>query len=213
VANINVAGRFGSITWLGPVAVSLFIVMAAPTAYAQGTEDSSTRAIAEFETATQDYALMHRGLEEKIGPIELGKLAAEINRIINELATAIRRERVAAKQGDLFAPTLGQVLRARISDALLEHEFTAADARTRVAGVDYDRLELRVNDTFPLVLGVPMLSCVRNALPSLPPELQYRMVGDDLVLLDVHALLIIDILPHVLTDVTAPHPGPRGGLR
>ena len=136
MTNTNVAGRFGSLTWLGRVAVCRFIVMAAPTAYAQGTEDSSTRAVAEFETATQDYALMHRGLEEKIGPIELGKLAAEINRIINELATAIRRERVAAKQGDLFAPTLGQVLRARISDA-----------------------------------------------------------------------------PHVLTDVTAPHPGPRGGLR
>ena len=133
MTNINLSGCSGSITWLGRGAVLLLSLVTAPTAYAQ-VQDASTRAISEFETATQDYALMHRGLEEKIGPIELDNLAAEINRIINELAAAIRRERVDARQGDIFAPTLAQVLRVRINDALLEHEYTAADARTRVAG-------------------------------------------------------------------------------
>jgi len=37
-------------------------------------------------------------------------------------------------------------------------------------------------------------------LPALPPELQYRMVGRDLVLVDVHASLIVDILPQALAD-------------
>ena len=31
-------------------------------------------------------------------------------------------------------------------------------------------------------------------LPALPEELQYRFVGRDLILLDVHANLVVDIL-------------------
>jgi hypothetical protein len=34
-----------------------------------------------------------------------------------------------------------------------------------------------------------------EALPELPDELQYRFVGLDLILLDVDANLIVDILP------------------
>jgi hypothetical protein len=45
-----------------------------------------------------------------------------------------------------------------------------------------------------------MHPAVLQALPPLPPELQYRMVGCDLVLIDVHADLIVDILPYALAD-------------
>jgi hypothetical protein len=182
----------------------------APVAFA-GSQDPATAAITTFEAATQEYALMHRRLEQNIGSIELGRLTEEINRIISELATAIRLERVGAKDGDFFGAPLGDVLRTRIHDALLTNHYTVAELRaaSRVSGVDYDRVKLRVNDTFPLILGVPMLRCVFNALPSLPPELQYRIVDDDLVLIDVHALIVVDILPGVLTD--DPTVPPRDG--
>jgi hypothetical protein len=58
-----------------------------------------------------------------------------------------------------------------------------------------------------------MFPCVIQALPPLPPELQYRIVGDDLFLVDVHASLIVDILPGALTDLTARDPRPQGGVR
>jgi hypothetical protein len=45
-----------------------------------------------------------------------------------------------------------------------------------------------------------MFPCVLEALPTLPPELQYRIVGDTLVLIDVHAGLIVDLLPHALIE-------------
>lgn len=47
-----------------------------------------------------------------------------------------------------------------------------------------------------------MFACVIEALPPLPAELQYRIVGDDLVLIDVHASLVVDILPRALLDLT-----------
>jgi hypothetical protein len=37
-----------------------------------------------------------------------------------------------------------------------------------------------------------------EALPPLPDELQYRIVGRDLVLVDVHANLVVDILREAL---------------
>jgi hypothetical protein len=40
------------------------------------------------------------------------------------------------------------------------------------------------------------------ALPGLPEELEYRFVGADLVLIDVPADLVVDILENALTSGT-----------
>lgn len=83
------------------------------------------------------------------------------------------------------------------SEAVAAFEQSAAAdvlAHGRVAGVDYARVRLQLNDTFPWILGVAMFPCLIDALPALPSVLQYRIVGRDLVLIDVHASLIVDIL-------------------
>ncbi len=191
------------------MAAFLLMALMSMAAYAQ-SPDPATQAITAFENATQHYVLMHRRLERQIGPIELGTPVAEINRIIHELAAATRAERAEARQGDLFTPSLAHLLRTRINDALLDHGHTADDVRAagRVDGVDYERVRLQVNGSFPWALAVAMFPCVLEALPSLPPELQYRIVGDDLMLIDVHAGLILDILPRALTDLTERDPRP-----
>jgi len=43
-----------------------------------------------------------------------------------------------------------------------------------------------------------MWPCIIEALPPLPDELQYRTLGRDLVLVDVHANLVLDILREAL---------------
>ena len=54
---------------------------------------------------------------------------------------------------------------------------------------------MKVNGSFPKTAAKPVLPCILGALPRLPEELEYRIVGSDLVLIDVHAGLIVDILP------------------
>lgn len=62
---------------------------------------------------------------------------------------------------------------------------------------------MNVNGTFPWAIGTAMVPSILEALPPLPPELQYRMVARDLVLIDVHASLVADILREALaTDGT-----------
>jgi hypothetical protein len=213
VPNINLARYFEMPSPLWRVVVFVLMVLTTAAAHAQ-SPDPAAQAVATFENTTQDYVLMHRRFERQIGPIELSTPVAEINRMIHDLAAAIRAERRDARQGDFFTPGLAQVLRARINDALLEHHYAADDVRAagRVDGVNYERVRLQVNDTFPWVLAVAMFPCVIEALPPLPVELQYRIVGDHLVLIDIHASLIVDILPHALIDFTARYQSPQGGM-
>ena len=183
------------------VAAAMLFAIPARLTYGQHTDSEPVRA---FMAATHEYAVMHRRLDQQIGPIDINMPIASINRIIQELAAAIRAERPTAARGDFFTPALAPELRVRINTALLAHDFTAADVirAGQVDGIDYGRVALRVNDTFPWVLAVAMLPCVIDALPPLPPELQYRIVGSDLVLVDVHASLIVDILPAALVETT-----------
>jgi hypothetical protein len=46
-----------------------------------------------------------------------------------------------------------------------------------------------------------------DVLPELPEELEYRFAGRDLVLIDIHAELVVDVLRRAL-----PPPNPRGIL-
>lgn len=165
----------------------------------------ATAPVATFVAATHDYALLHRRLEQQIGQFDINTPIESINRMIRELATAIRAERSRAVQGDFFTQALSAELRTAIARSLREHGFTADDVRdsTRVDRVDYSRVALRVNDTFPWVLGVSMFPCLLEALPALPPELQYRIVGDDLLLVDVHASLVVDVLRSALAPATS----------
>jgi hypothetical protein len=65
----------------------------------------------------------------------------------------------------------------------------------------------QVNGRFPWEWGAAVPSCVLNALPDLPEELEYRFARRTLVLVDTHADLVVDIMLGAL-----PPPRPRGIL-
>ena len=97
---------------LSAAAVFFIAAMFAATAHAQPLVPE-TPAVQAFESATRDYVRMHRRLESQVGVIHLNITVAELNRIMEELAAAIRAERPDAKQGDFFTPALARELRAR----------------------------------------------------------------------------------------------------
>jgi hypothetical protein len=192
--------------WKRPLAAVLGALMLAGAAGAASAQRQApdNLAVQQFTQATRDYAWLHRRLENTLEPMEVTADPAAIHRAIQELAAAIRAARPDAAQGDLFTPALAPELRARMARALASHGYTPADVRAaeRADGVDPAMVALRVNGAFPWVYGTAMFPCVLQALPALPPELQYRIVGDTLVLVDVHASLIVDLLPGVLAELT-----------
>lgn len=186
---------------LAAALVALMILSGAVAASAQ-RQTPESYAVRQFTAATQEYAWLHRRLENQLAPLEVTSNVVTITRAVQEMAAAVRAARPDARQGDLFTDTLGAELRSRIAAALVDHDFTPGDMLMQEAaeGVDASQVPLTVNGPFPWIYGTAMFPCVLQALPPLPPELQYRIVGTTLVLIDVHAGLIIDLLPHALAD-------------
>lgn len=178
-------------------------IAAAAIGFAQTTAPPPAP-IAAFIAATRDYATMHRRIERQLPPIEVNSSAETIGRLVDAMANAMRAARSDARQGDIFTPEVAPLLRNAISDGLIAYGFTADDVRNAEQGdgIDPSTVTLRVNGNFPWVVGSAMFPCVIAALPPLPPELQYRIVGNTLVLIDLHASTIVDLLPNALVDFT-----------
>jgi hypothetical protein len=180
--------------------VTLVVLLVAAAATAQ--PDADARAVDQFMAATRHYAALHRIVELSVPRLEITSDPAAINRSTRQLAAVLRAERRNARPGDLFNDEIAAVLRARIDGALADHGYTAGDLLVAEAaqGVDSASPLLQVNETFPWLYASAMFPCVLDALPELPPELQYRIVGRTLVLIDVHASLIVDVLPNALGE-------------
>ena len=58
--------------------------------------------------------------------------------------------------------------------------------------------EIRHDVNTPAAGTSPLAPCIKDALPELPDELEYRSSGTVLVLVDTHANLVVDLLPALL---------------
>lgn len=188
----------------GPVAAAIGFLMllgGAGVAMAQ-TGAPAPPATQAFVAATREYAAMHRRLEATLPTLDVTSNPDTIFKVVQQMAAALRAARPNARPGDFFTEPVALELRARIVEALAAHGFTAADVRVTEAldGIDPAAVPLKVNGTFPWIHATAMFPCVLQALPPLPPELHYRIVGNTLVLIDVHASLIVDLLPNALAE-------------
>ena len=183
-------------------ALAALMILGAGAAATAQLQSPESDAIRQFTAATREYAWQHRRLENRLAPLEVNSNPDTINRLVQEMAAAVRAARPDARQGDLFTDALGAALRHRIAAALAADGFTPGDVVTAEAaeGIDASLVTLKVNGAFPWIYASAMFPGVLSALPELPPELQYRLVGGTLVLIDVHAGLIVDFLPHALAD-------------
>jgi hypothetical protein len=177
------------------------ILAGAAASFAQ-LPPAETPAVQQFTEVTRAYAWLHRRIENNLAPLEVNSNPETIHRLVQQMAAAIRAARPDARQGEFFTDALAVELRLRVADALAANDLTAWDVHVVEAadGIDPAMAALTVNGAFPWIHASAMFPCVLQALPELPPELQYRIVGSTLVLIDVHAGLILDLLPQALAD-------------
>lgn len=160
-------------------------------------------AVQAFEDRVGQYVLQHRLLESTVPPLQPTRDVRQIDMAVQALAVRIRLARAGARQGDLITPEVGLVFRRRIATCLTPVEWAAVLAENAEEAEGEASGLLRVNIAWPepAVFGfVPpqMLA----ALPRLPDELQYRIIGNALVLWDHHANLIVDFLPDAFAALT-----------
>jgi hypothetical protein len=115
-----------------------------------------------------------------------------------QLAARVKALRPDAKQGDIFTPEIAQYFRHQLSSSLAGPNGPMIRASLRHAE-PLRGLSLRVNETYPQ--GVPLQSTPPSLLLNLPPlpqELEYRIVGRNLLIRDTVPNIIVDFIPDAL---------------
>lgn len=151
----------------------------------------------EFLDRVQAYVNLHKTVASSLPALKLTALPEMIKAHEQALARKIREARPHAKGGDIFSGKSPAAFRRAIRD-----EFRGPQGRlarkTIQQGEPLKEVHLRVNEPYPD--GVPFTTVPPTLLlrfPKLPSEVAYRIVGRDLILLDVEANLAIDSIHEI----------------
>ena len=153
-----------------------------------------------FQSAVGEYMALREVVKRTTPPLKITPDAEDIRAASNAIAEGILRTRSSAKEGDIFNPDVAELLRLRIGASSREPGCDVAEivaAERDDHGVPPPQRPL-VHDRLDWGWGFFMPWCVLRVLPLVPDELQFRFVERDLVLVDIDARLVVDVLPNAL---------------
>jgi hypothetical protein len=166
-----------------------------------------TPGMVQFVARVHDYVETHRRLAAAIDQ-PLCSDPEELARRADALAAVIRDARPRAREGDIFTLAAADVFRARIAAVAARYGIDVAALAAR--NDEGEELELHVLGTSPWPTDRTAWIPIVGELPELPAELEYRFVGPHLVLVDVGANMVVDILRDALPREAIPtSSGPR----
>ena len=158
------------------------------------------RALATMNDRLREYVDLHIKLERTLPDLPKDATPQQIDKNQRAFEKLMRATRTAAKPGDLFTAEARPVIKR-----LLATVFGGPHGKQVKASimdenpVDPVALKLTVNgrypDTVPLTSVPPQ---VLQTLPKLSESLEYRFIGDWLILFDVHAHVIADYIDDAL---------------
>jgi hypothetical protein len=172
---------------------------ASPATQAQPGVNAQGTATLEFQKRIAAYMKVHNEAESKVPNLKRTDDPKEISEREKALAQMIMTLRAGAKIGDIFAPEYQPYFIKIVRD-----DFAGRSAKDRKAIIDELPAKMKVDvntvypTTQPLATFPPVLL---RKLPDLPPELEYRIVARSLILRDVKANLIVDILRDVVPTI------------
>jgi hypothetical protein len=176
----------------------------APIASGQNATPSSPKEEAknaeefkEFLDRVRAYVTLHKTVASSLPALKPTALPEMIKAHEQALGRKIREARPHAKRGDIFSEKSQAAFRRAARD-----EFRGPQGRlarkTIQQGEPLKEVHVRVNEPYPD--GMPFTTVPPTLLlkfPKLPDEVAYRIVGRDLILLDVEANLVIDNIQEI----------------
>lgn len=185
------------------LAVFAAVVIALTPVGAQQPFDSVDRetALRLFHERVEAHAALHRRLETPLLTLTPSRDMMKNYVARQLLADGIRKARRRARQGDIFTPGVAVVFRTMVAGALKGWDIEALLADLQSEPPDIDKGHLLVNEPLPDGVTHTVPGLLLHALPSLPDDVEYRIVDHDLVLWDIHADLVVDFLPNAFLPV------------
>lgn len=149
--------------------------------------------IDDFKTRLDRYNGISTGLRDEVFPSTSEAESAEIHRRQKELARRIASALPDWQQGAIFTPGISDLIRRRLAEVL------AGPQGANIRGAIFDEApppqRVVVMSEYPAGLPVATVPAqILERLPVLPKQLEYRFIGKDLILFDVSAYLMVDVI-------------------
>ena len=171
---------------------------AAPTQRIVGPlSPADSQALSTMNDKIKEYIDLHTKLEATLPEVPKDATPQQIDKNQRAFEALMRKTRANAKRGDIFTPQAEPVIKR-----LLDSVFGGPDGKQLKRSIMDENpvgIKLAVNgrypDTVPLSSVPPQ---VLQTLPALSEDMEYRFVGDRLILLDTHAHVIADFIENAL---------------
>jgi hypothetical protein len=159
--------------------------------------EADSQALDTMTKRLEEYVDLHRRIEKTLPKLPDNATPEQIDRNQRLFEQRVREARRGAKPGDIFTPEARPVILR-----LLGQVFSGDQGRELKASImDENPVAIRrvINgrypDTVPLSTVPPE---VLQTMPKLTEDLEYRFIGDDLILLDTHAHVVADYIEDAL---------------
>jgi hypothetical protein len=169
-----------------------------PVSGVQQTVNRESLILEDFGRRVADYVKLHKAARSQVPDLTPTNSTEAIEHHEHKLAHRIRESRRGASQGHIFTPEISAEFRRLIAVTMQGEEAERIHKSLRRAEPVRPQ-PLRVNGAYPA--GLPLQSTPPSLLlnlPSLPPEVEYRVVGHDLILRDIEANLIVDFISNAI---------------
>jgi len=183
--------------------IAVVLLSCGVTLGAVGTQppkvNADAKILQEFKQRVDAYMDLHRRMEKHAPPPKETEDPAKIKAAQDGLAAHIREARPGAKQGEIFTPEIAQLFRRLMYPEVKGEQGKETTLAMKEDAPNPKAIVLKVNARYPD--SAPLPTVPPNLLASLPPlpeDLEYRIVGTDLILRDVHANLIVDFFPKAI---------------
>jgi len=151
--------------------------------------------MAEFKARVDKYAKLHKDLARGEARQKDDSQPARINAAKAALAEKLIKARAGASQGDIFFPEARAVFRKLLAPELKGEEGRDAKAILKDDAPAPGTVPFKVNAKYPENQPLPTVPApLLLTLPQLPEPLEYRIVGQHLLLLDTEAGVIVDYM-------------------
>lgn len=158
---------------------------------------SDKDAVKRFERRVKDYVKVRNAVKARLPKLSKDATPAQIETYRENFEAGVRNARASAKRSDIFNHDGSDFIRRT-----LKVNFKGRD-RVQLREIVFDGetagVKVRVNYPYPdQAEMVEMPATVLLNLPQLPPEVKYRFVGRNLLLVDRDTNLILDYMTNAL---------------
>lgn len=184
-----------------PEATTASPIGAPPTERVVGPlSEADAQALATMNDRLQAYVDLHQRVEKDLPKQADDATPQQLDVRQRELERRMRAARAAAQPGEIFTAEAAAVIKR-----LLAQVFNGPEGRKLRQTVmdenpvDLASYKLAVNARYPDSVPVTTVPVdVLQTLPRLSEDLEYRFIGDALILFDTHAHIIADYIEHAI---------------